>query len=77
MTSYNVRFYSFQTDELLCFVLEYVNGGELFFHLSKDKRFSEDRTRFYIAEISLAMTYATTSLTLVCVCVCGGGGGGG
>ena len=53
----DARFYSFQTDELLCFVLEYVNGGELFFHLSKDKRFSEDRTRFYIAEISLAMTY--------------------
>jgi RAC serine/threonine-protein kinase len=50
-------FYSFQTDDLLCFVLEYVNGGELFFHLSKDKRFSEDRTRFYIAEIGLAMTY--------------------
>lgn len=49
-------FYSFQTDDLLCFVLEYVNGGELFFHLSKDKRFSEDRTRFYIAEIGLAMT---------------------
>jgi len=49
--------YSFQTQDLLCFVLEYVNGGELFFHLSKDKRFSEDRTRFYICEISLAMTY--------------------
>lgn len=49
-------FYSFQTEDLLCFVLEYVNGGELFFHLSKDKRFSEDRTRFYIAEIGLAMT---------------------
>jgi RAC serine/threonine-protein kinase len=49
--------YSFQTMELLCFVLEYVNGGEIFFHLSNDKRFSEDRTRFYIAEISLAVTY--------------------
>ena len=46
-----------QTMELLCFVLEYVNGGEIFFHLSNDKRFSEDRTRFYIAEISLAVTY--------------------
>ena len=49
-------YYSFQTDELLCFVLEYVNGGELFFHLSKDRRFSEDRVRFYIAEVSLALT---------------------
>lgn len=49
--------YSFQTPELLCFVMEYVNGGELFFHLSRDKKFGEDRAKFYIAEIVHAMTY--------------------
>ena len=49
--------FSFQTDDLLCFVLEYVNGGEVFFHLSKDRRFSENRTKFYIAEISSAIHY--------------------
>ena len=49
--------YSFQTKELLCFVLEYVNGGELFFHLSNDKIFTEDRAKFYVAEITLAITY--------------------
>lgn len=48
---------SFQTSDLLIFVMEYVNGGELFFHLSREKIFNEDRTRFYIAQISLAMTY--------------------
>jgi len=48
---------SFQTKDLLCFVMEYVNGGELFFHLSREKMFSEERTRFYIAEITLAVTY--------------------
>jgi len=48
---------SFQTGERLCFVMEYVNGGELFFHLSKDKTFSEDRTRFYGAEIISAIGY--------------------
>ena len=37
--------------------MEYVNGGELFFHLSKDKKFSEERAKFYIAEIVHAMTY--------------------
>lgn len=37
--------------------MEYVNGGELFFHLSREKRFSEDRSRFYCAEISLAIGY--------------------
>jgi len=37
--------------------MEYVNGGELFFHLSKDKSFSEERTRFYGAEIVSAIGY--------------------
>jgi len=37
--------------------MEYVNGGELFFHLSKEKSFSEDRTRFYGAEIISAIGY--------------------
>ncbi|KAG8243274.1 RAC-alpha serine/threonine-protein kinase [Homalodisca vitripennis] len=37
--------YSFQTADRLCFVMEYVNGGELFFHLSRERVFSEERTR--------------------------------
>lgn len=48
--------YSFQTKDLLCFVMDYVNGGELFFHLSREKVFTEERARFYIAEITLALT---------------------
>lgn len=49
--------YSFQTVDRLCFVMEYVNGGELFFHLSRERRFPEDRARFYGAEILLAITH--------------------
>lgn len=49
--------YSFQTKERLIFVMEYVNGGELFFHLSKERVFSEDRSRFYASEIILAVKY--------------------
>ncbi|KAI1309116.1 RAC serine/threonine-protein kinase [Halotydeus destructor] len=49
--------YSFQTSDRLCFVMEYVNGGELFFHLSRERIFTEDRTRFYGAEILLALDY--------------------
>ncbi|XP_078483685.1 RAC-alpha serine/threonine-protein kinase-like [Ciona intestinalis] len=49
--------YTFQTDDYLCFVLEYVNGGEIFFHLSRDRVFSEDRARFYGAEIILALDH--------------------
>jgi len=49
--------YSFQTPDRLCFVMEYVNGGELFYHLSKVRVFSEERTRFYGAEIISALGY--------------------
>jgi len=37
--------------------MEYVNGGELFYHLSKVRVFTEDRTRFYGAEIISALGY--------------------
>ncbi|XP_071963659.1 RAC-alpha serine/threonine-protein kinase-like [Antedon mediterranea] len=49
--------YSFQTPDRLCFVMEYVNGGELFFHLSRMRVFDESRTRFYGAEIISALAY--------------------
>merc|ERR1712156_826338 len=49
--------YSFTTEDRLCFVTEYVSGGELFVHLRKERRFSEDRTRFYAAEIVSALGY--------------------
>jgi serine/threonine protein kinase len=49
--------YSFQTREKLYFVLDYVNGGELFFHLQRERVFSEPRARFYAAEITTALGY--------------------
>lgn len=49
--------YSFTTVDRLCLVTEYVNGGELYFHLAREKQFSEDRTRFYGAEIICAIDY--------------------
>ncbi|XP_031633560.1 RAC serine/threonine-protein kinase-like [Contarinia nasturtii] len=49
--------YSFQTLHRLCLVMQYVNGGELFFHLSRERVFTEDRTRFYGAEIICALGY--------------------
>ncbi|XP_065354750.1 RAC serine/threonine-protein kinase [Calliphora vicina] len=49
--------YSFQTNDRLCFVMQYVNGGELFFHLSRERIFPEERTRFYGAEIISALGY--------------------
>ncbi|XP_058535656.1 serine/threonine-protein kinase Sgk2 isoform X4 [Ochotona princeps] len=49
--------YSFQTPEKLYFVLDYVNGGELFFHLQREHRFLEPRARFYAAEVASAIGY--------------------
>jgi serine/threonine protein kinase len=37
--------------------MECVNGGELFFHLNLEKRFSEERTRFYMSEIACVIGY--------------------
>jgi len=41
----------------LCLVTEYVNGGELYFHLKRERQFTEDRTKFYGAEIISAVDY--------------------
>ncbi|KAK2194114.1 hypothetical protein NP493_2g08007 [Ridgeia piscesae] len=49
--------YSFQTPNKLYFVLDYINGGELFYHLQHDRYFSEVRARFYAAEIASALGY--------------------
>lgn len=47
----------FQDDKNLYMLLEYVPGGELFSHLRKAGRFSNETTRFYAAEIILAIEY--------------------
>jgi len=49
--------WSFQTDENLYFIMDFINGGELFHHLSREKRFSEERAKFYAAEIISGMQY--------------------
>ncbi len=49
--------YAFQSPERIYFVLDYVNGGELFYHLRKKVRFSEKETRFYAAELILALEH--------------------
>lgn len=47
--------FAFQSEQKLYMVLDYLNGGELFFHLKKSARFSEERARLYAAEIVLAL----------------------
>lgn len=49
--------YAFQTEDKLYFIMDYINGGELFFHLQKEEKFSDDRVRFYCAEIICGLEY--------------------
>lgn len=37
--------------------MEYVNGGDLMFQIQKARKFDEARTRFYAAEVSLALMF--------------------
>lgn len=47
--------YAFQTEDKLYLVLDYCPGGELFFHLSRFRRFPERVARFYSAELLLSI----------------------
>ncbi|KAH8829587.1 cyclic AMP-dependent protein kinase catalytic subunit [Flagelloscypha sp. PMI_526] len=50
-------FATFQDERSLYMLLEYCPGGELFTHLRRAGRFSIDVTRFYMANIVLALRY--------------------
>ena len=52
----NIKF-AFQDNIKLYIITEFMQGGEMFFHLHKEKRFSNEKTRFYIIEIILAIEF--------------------
>merc|ERR1712070_194433 len=49
--------YAFQTSQKLYLVLDYIPGGELYYHLKKQKRCEEDTARFFAAEIICALAH--------------------
>ena len=49
--------YAFQDEKKLYLVTEFMQGGELFYHLRKDKLFKESRAKFYLCEIILALEH--------------------
>ncbi|XP_076848223.1 protein kinase C delta type-like isoform X2 [Brachyhypopomus gauderio] len=48
---------TFQTKEHLFFVMEYLNGGDLYFHLMEEGCFDLDRATFYAAEIVCGLQF--------------------
>jgi serine/threonine protein kinase len=49
--------HTFQDKEMVYLLFDYYNGGELFFHIQKLRRFSEEIVKFYSAEIYCALEY--------------------
>lgn len=49
--------FAFQSADKLYMVTDYCQGGELFFHLKRLKCFSVEMTKFYCAELVLALDY--------------------
>ncbi|KAG7097269.1 hypothetical protein E1B28_004635 [Marasmius oreades] len=47
--------FSFQTEKDLYLVTDFKSGGELFWHLQRETKFTEERARFYVAELVLAL----------------------
>ena len=50
-------YYCFQDVKYLYFVMELIQGGELLYHLRKQIRFDDEKTKFYIAELVLALNF--------------------
>ena len=49
--------FAFQDEKKLYFVTEFMQGGELFFHILKNSKYKEKDVQFYMSEILLALEY--------------------
>jgi len=49
--------YAFQNEKRVYMVMDYCNGGDLYTHLRRERSFTENRSRFYAAEILVGLNY--------------------
>ena len=61
-------YYAYQTPYRLYMVIDYMQCGDLFTHLSRFGVFTEDRARIYIAEIVLALEHLH-NMGIIYVCL--------
>lgn len=47
----------FQTPDRYFFVMDYIDGNSLKFHIQRDRKFDEVRTAFHAAEVTLALQF--------------------
>ena len=50
-------YFSFQDFSNLYLVLDYLNGGDLRYHIAKNKFFSESQTKFFLSNIIIGLEY--------------------
>ena len=50
-------YYAFQNEKYLFLISDFIQGGDLFFHLRRECFFSNEKSRFYICELILALEY--------------------
>uniref|UniRef100_A0A1I8FH15 Protein kinase domain-containing protein n=1 Tax=Macrostomum lignano TaxID=282301 RepID=A0A1I8FH15_9PLAT len=53
----------FQTDNRLFFIIEFVSGGDLMFHMQRHRKLPESSARFYAAEVSCALHFLHERVT--------------
>lgn len=58
-------YYTFQDNNKVYLILEYLQGGELFHHLELEKFMTEKNASFYIAQIILAIRYLHNHLNVI------------
>lgn len=49
--------FAFQTKGKVCLVMDFLNGGQIFYHLKRQTMFQEEEVRFYAVEITLALSH--------------------
>ena len=57
--------YSFQDEMCLYYCIDYVPGGELFSYMKRMGKFTVEQTRFYAAEVLLALDHLHNDLKII------------